>query len=277
MGQIVTSSGYALSLASPTDAALPVTLWRNDALAYAADGAATGFPASSLGTVSTLWAEGWRGANADPQSIVVTLDPTVVADGIGLARSNFASDGTTLSIDAVEAGGDPEEPTDWVEIVADHVPAADGIVLHRLTPGYFEALRLNITPVSLVPQLAVLRVGKLLVMERGIQPSAPLNWGRSENVVGSVSQGNDLLGVTVTDVAYRTSVPFSVLSGAWIRSSGFLDFAASARKVPFFFAGRPEAYPGEVCYARAGNNLIPDPNHLADYSSLSIDLEGIVA
>lgn len=277
MAGIVVPSAYALTLAAAQAADLPVILWQTIAAAadYSADEEATGYPATNLANPSTI--EGWRGTSTDPQTITVALDGSIEIEGIGIERHNFGSGLVTVEIEGLAPEGDPEEPTHWSVIVAEHIPAGDGTVIYVFDPGHYDAIRLNLTPSATIPRLAVLWVGPVLRMERGVQPHTPIGWGIRRTVQTGRSQSGDFLGRVITDATRQASAQFSYLTPEWLRESDWLAFASAAATSPFFFAWAPETYPTEVGFCWALNDIVASVNHLAGYAEATIEMEGVLA
>ncbi|RUT32647.1 hypothetical protein EMQ25_05740 [Arsenicitalea aurantiaca] len=271
---IIVANAYALSLAEEERGTFPVLLWENLVQGYAASAEAAGYPASNLGTSSTI--EGWRGTGSGPHSLTMTLDPSRMVDGLGLERHNLGSDGMTLSLWGLAPDGDAEVSGDWSEIIPEIIVADDGTLMMRFAPESYAALRLDIVPVMATPRVALLSVGKLLVMERGNQAHTPIPWGITRDVQTARSQAGDFLARTITGSTRRGSISFIKLSGGWIRSSGFLRFAAAAAGLPFFLSWNPEEYPGEVAFVWALNDIIPETSDLVGSVDVTIELEGVV-
>jgi hypothetical protein len=190
-------------------------------------------------------------------------------DYAGIARHNLGSTGATVSLEVLSPGD-----SDYTEVISGFIPADNAPILMRFTPQYCDYVRIKISPGSAKPEMAVVYVGALLVMQRGIQEGhTPLPLARQDDVVRGTAQNGDFLGSIVLRESLQSSVNFQYLDSDWIREN-MLDFFDAARTTPFFFAWQPEAYPTEVGYAWTTND--PRPSEVVmDYAHLSLDLRAI--
>lgn len=254
---IVLSSALVLSAPTdPTGPNAPVIGWRNIVAAggIEADSEAAGYPVTNLANPSTAPQASWRSASTAEQFVTVATPGGDAIDYVGIARHNFGSAGINISIEAA----DPDNPGDWIEIFAAVVLAGDGPAVLRFEPTYATAIRLRLIPPGAVPpRAAVLYVGQLLRLPRGLQSGlVPLAFAASDEVVSGQAESGDFLGRIVTNQSLKSAVSVRYLPYDWFRAN-MGPFARAARTIPFFFAWAPADYPDDAGYAWLDGDLRP--------------------
>lgn len=267
---IVISQAFALTLSESFAANLPVIGWDNLVTIsnVEADGEASGFPATNLANPSTIL--GWRGANTSTQYLTVETGRASPIDYLAIARHNFGTGLVTVSIEGLS----PDDGATWEELVEEVILPSDAPVLFRFEPTILAEIRVKLQPASVVPQAAVLYVGKLLVMQRGVQVHTPITMGRRRQVETGRSQSGDFLGRIITTASLATTADIQYLTPEWYRAN--MDaFADASAGVPFFFAWDPEDHPDEVGFAWLVNDLVPQTSHLVGYINVTLDMEAL--
>lgn len=206
------------------------------------DTVAEGFPVTNVANVST--AEKWRAATDQTQGIIVHEGGSQECDYLALARHNLGSSGTTLKVQT-----SPDAVT-WTDASEEIAPATDYAIMYRFEATTANYWRVLLTPpVDGIPEISILFLGKLLVLQRRIYVGhTPLTLGRSQNVTVGRSDNGQFLGLYLRSQTLETSVALKNLTPDWYRTL-FDPFAASMASRPFFFAWRPDTYPEEVGYA----------------------------
>lgn len=149
--------------------------------------------------------------------------------------------------------------------------ADDTPILMRFDPFAWDRLRVVLTPGSAPARVAVAQVGKLLIAPRGTSVDhTPINLARRTEVVTGRSEAGNFLGRIITRETLASSFSINNLEQAWYRAN-FDPFLKAARAQPFFFAWRPEDYPGDVGYCWLTND--PQPPVAFDTDRMSIDLQ----
>ena len=272
MPGIISSGAFALSLAGRREGWRPVIGWQSVVTAanVSADEEAAGYPASNLGNSSTV--EGWRGTSTGDQYLTSLFDPAEI-DYAGFARHNLGSGLCPFTVEGLLPGGDPEEPTDWVELVEQYQPADDGPVLARFLPITLIGLRLKLDPSSTIPRVAVLKAGALIVLQ-GLPPGhQPIPFARSQNMASHRGQGGDYLGSVVTSASLSSSIAQRNLDPAWYRAQ--LEPFRRAQPEPFFFAWAPQHHPAEVGYCWVTNDPVPSVNQTTGLIDIEFGIGGI--
>ena len=236
-----------------------------------ADEEATGFPATNLANPST--ALHWKAETTSEQYITITLAGSE-ANYVGIARHNLSSSETTISVEV----SDGDSPANWTEIADEYMPGADSPIVIPFDTETPPAIRIRLQPGNAAPQIAVVYVGNLLRLPRGVQPGIiPPPWAASDTAVTAISESGDYLGAVTIRRALSFSVAVQYLKYDWWNANmpGFIEHARSRR--PFFFAWLPGSYPDEVGYAWTQSDIRPDAQLLREgaFVNFSMDLRAV--
>lgn len=233
----------------------------------AATSQAAGYPASNLANPST--ALFWKATSTATQYLTVDLTGEDVVDYVGIARHNLGSGGTAISVEV----DDPANPGSWLEVAASLLLPDDGPALIRFDPVSPLQLRVKLAPNAVAPSIAVLYVGAVLVLQRGLQPGhVPLPFAASDEIVTGLAESGDFLGRIVTKTALATSVSIVALDYDWFHQH-MAAFVRVARTTPFFFAWMPESFPHEVGYAWLNNDARPEIQAVQNGFVVSLNLD----
>lgn len=219
----------------------------------------------------------WRGTISSPNSdeyITIITDTNELLDYVAIARHNFNTALIPVSIEGqqVQAGA-------WSEIVADMILPNDGPAIFRFSEQALYAVRIRMQPsmvaVPLAPEIAVVYVGKLLVLQRRIYVGhTPITMGRQTKVLNGRSESGNFLGRIVLNESRATQVNMSNLIPSWYRAN--MDpFVEDSVERPFFFAWRPFDYPYEVGYAWMTEDPKPSNQLSNGMMQVSLSLMGI--
>jgi hypothetical protein len=227
------------------------------------------FPASNLANPAThlVWLASPDSPAAD-EYLTVTTSYADDLDYVGIARHNLGSANIPVSIEGF-AGS-------WEEIVEETILPDDGPALFRFDPAVYSQVRVRLQPGDAAATIAVLYVGKLLVMERRIYVGhTPLDHARKTRVVNARSESGNYLGSIVLSQFAESSAAFQLINPAWYRAN--LDpFLTQGKGTTFFFAWRPTSYPHEVGYAWLTNDPMPKPVTPSHLIEVELQMGGIV-
>lgn len=255
----------------------PVFGWNNLLTASGVEATSedTDFPAANLANPST--ALRWQAdAAASPSPLESDQYLTVDTSGFGdidyvaIAVHNLGSGQNVVSVEA-DSNGSPS----WEELIEERLLANDDPVLFRFTPESYQAIRLRIQPSQAseptVPFIAVMHVGKLLVMPRGThQDHTPINLNIQSNVMTGKSETGNYLGRVVLSEQRSTQIAFQRLNSTWYRTY-MQPFVAAAKASPFFFAWKPQEFRDDVGYCWLTND--PQPSHHFDTGTMALALQ----
>lgn len=219
----------------------------------------------------------WRGTISSPNSdeyITIITDTNELLDYVAIARHNLNTALIPVSIEGqqVQAGV-------WSEIVADVILPNDGPAIFRFSEQALYAVRIRMQPsmvaVPLAPEIGVVYVGKLLVLQRRIYVGhTPITMGRQTKVLNGRSESGNFLGRIVLNESRATQVTLSNLIPSWYRE--YMDpFVEDSVERPFFFAWRPLDYPYEVGYAWMTEDPKPSNQLSNGMMQVSFSLMGI--
>lgn len=209
------------------------------AASLSATSAEDGFPVTNLGNPATFLL--WRAADATTQDIVVTLGTSRTIDYLGIARHNLGTVGADYTLQSSPDG------MAWTTVVTAN-PSDDRVIFHTFDPVAESNYRLRIESSVSAPQLAVLYLGELLVMERRLYVGhTPVPFGLRRVVSTGRSESGQFLGRTRRRQTVNFDISMPNLTPEWVRDE-LEPFIDVSDVTPFFWAWRPEAYPAEVAY-----------------------------
>lgn len=246
----------------------PAFLWNNVLTigGIEADSEEVSFPASNLANPQTTSI--WKAATTAEQYLTFTLSGEGLVDSVGIARHNFGSAQIAVTIEGITA----DLGADW-EVLAELVPGDDSPILAIFAAGFYVGLRLKLEPEDIAPQAAVVYVGRLLRMPRGIPPGhVPLFDARDVSMLTGVAENGDMLGDVITSEHLGSSVDFRLLNGDWYRAN--MRPFVEARE-PFFFAWAPALYPHECSFAKFDGNPKPTISQVTGEMDISLQIIGL--
>jgi len=266
---IILSQSLVVSPASIFDARRPVIAWQNLAVASAitVDSEEAAHPGVHLANPVTT--EYWRSGTTIEQLITVELTGTDPIDSLAVARHNFASGEIVGSVEGLSG----DDGAVWEELVEPTSFGDDRPVLFRFPPSLLIGIRLRLVPTAVAPQAAVLYVGKLLVLEQGVQVGhVPIPYARERNIIVGRSEAGEFLGQIQSGGSRRTKADIKNLTPEFCRlvMDPFLK-----EMPPFFWAWAPEKYPDEVGFAWCTNDPKPVPSQLAGYSDVTLEMDAL--
>lgn len=242
----------------------PMIGWHNIVTAgnIVADTTASGYPASNMATPVTH--REWRAANTTLQYLTITSDGLTPLDYVGIAGHNLGSAGIAPEIEGFISGV-------WTSLAGPVIPADDQALLFRFPLQAMTAIRIKLPAGTAAARIAVVHVGKLLIMQRRIYAGhTPLAHARKSEFAGGVSEAGKFIGLVQLRAWRSSTASFRQLTPDWVRTN-LIPFASKGRGTPFFFAWRPYSYPFEVGYAWLTDDPMPTPSS-SDGNLTAVDL-----
>lgn len=263
---IVISSSLVLSESGLT-ADHPIIGYRNIVTTsnIAATNSNASYPVTNLANPAThlRWQAAANSPPTTPMYLTITTGSADPIDYLAIAKHNLG----TAEITAVVQGDDGGGYDDLTDPV---IPGDDSPLLFRWTAASYTAIRLKLTVGSVVPQIAVLYCGKLLVLPRKIwQGHTPITYGRRQKVISGKSESGNFLGRIITGEWRETSQTIQLVNPADYRED-IDDFFESGKDTPFFWGWRPQTYPTEVGYAWLTND--PQPKNASQHGLTEFEL-----
>lgn len=245
----------------------PIILWNSlvTAEGITASSEHEDYPAVNLATDSMI--ESWRAADTATVTIDVEIGGAEI-DAIGIARHNLGSSHASILVEA-RVGDDPA----WIELTPQQMLADDAPALFRFPETIVTTLRVTVEGGDVPASIAVLYVGKLLVMPRGITAGhVPLDQAQQTQVVNGRSEAGHYLGRIITGQSSSTSAQFTTLPIAWYyeHMAPFVDRGTAG---PFFFAWLPWSRPNDVGFTWLNSD--PRPSMGSLFFDISLDIGGI--
>lgn len=239
---VVISKNVVMSQLVNGGAGKPVIGWHNlvTRTNITADHADQYFPVVNLSNPST--ASQWRSTSLVAQSIRVAITSTEPIDYVGIARHNLGTDGALIVVEAKTV----DAPSVWTVVFDGAVLPNDGPAILRFDPVVVTEVSINITPVATPPRIGVLYVGRLTVMQEGMQQDvAPIPYAFNDDIVTGQAESGDYLGRIVTRQSRYVEYTFLYVQYDWFKRE-LGKFMEKQRTTPFFFAWLPREYPDEV-------------------------------
>jgi Concanavalin A-like lectin/glucanases superfamily len=165
----------------------------------------------------------------------------------------------------------------WTTLTDEVVLSDDSPLILQFTPAIYSQVRLWMQLGSAAPQAAVVYVGKLLIMERGIKietDHVPINYGRIAKVVNGFSESGNFLGRVVTQQHRESKAEYAHITPTWYRST--LDpFIIASKTEPFFYAWNPDEYPLETGFCWMTNDPVPATNPVTRRVAIEFEMRGV--
>jgi hypothetical protein len=240
---------------------------------------ADGFPVTNLINPST--AMRWKGSeDISPfpatEYITALFDVAQDLDYLAVAIHNLGTWQNTVSVEYLDTTVSPET---WTELVEERILANDDPALFRFTPQTISGIRLKIQGSPLTdpnaPMIAVMHVGKLLVMPRGTSGDhIPINLGIQTNLMTGRSETGNFIGRVVLSEQRTTSIPFQRLDATWYRTY-MQPFIIAAKQDPFFFAWKPQEFPNDIGFCWLTNDVQPSRHFDTGTMAVTLQMNGV--
>lgn len=269
---VVLSPGLVTNPVAGESRVNPYVGWHNHVVLtnVIADSEAFGYPATNLANPSTV--NSWLSESLSEQLVTVD-DIDGQTDYVGIARHNLGSgDIAILAVEAITA----DLGADWEVVHPGFVPGDDAPILLRFPAGFYTGVRLRLAPDAVAPTIAVLFVGKLVVIPTGISPGyTPIVDGEDVDIVGGRAEAGDFLGEIVVGAELSTSTPLTLLPREWYDDE-FRPFIKAANNgAPFFFAWSPVLRPEQVGYCWFDQSARPVISQTDGSYDISLSMKGV--
>lgn len=268
----------ATSLVLATDVVgLPVFGIENLTTAIAATTEDVDFPASNLLNPAThlKWVSG---VNTGDEYITVNVSVLNLTDYFAIAKHNFGTAECTVSLEVTADPDSPYNSPGFTEIIPPTFITSDAPIIFQFTPQFLGTIRLRIQGGGdTYKEAAVVYVGKLLTMERGIKVDVdhtPINFGRKNDILNGMSESGNFLGRIIRNQMHETKAEFSHVTNDWYRAY-FDAFVIDARGNPFFFAWAPAEYVNDVGYCWLTKDVMPEMNPVTRRFDFRLEMRGV--
>lgn len=210
----------------------------------------------------------WRGESTSGQSVTISLEVAESVNYFAIAKHNLGSTGATVSFQY----SDDNATWTTVEIIE---PSSDYALIVEFESVSARFYRLNITPGSAPPAIAVLYVGEILALQRRIYVGhTPFTYARNTTISSGRSENGQFLGRVIRREFRQSNVDLQNITPGWYRSH-MEPFIESARARPFFWAWRPSQYPAEVGYAWLTNDVQVSNARANGMMQFSLSMQGV--
>lgn len=265
---IVISSSLVLEATGTLGANNPVIGYENltRITNVTATSANSSYPVTNVANPATNLV--WLSASTSTQYVTITHNRVDPIDYVAIAEHNLGSTGATISVETLNAGV-------WTEVVSPAILPEDRPAIFRFSPLSCVGVRLKIVPNGAYPTIAVVHVGKLLVLPRPIYVGhTPITFGRETQTTNARSESGKFLGRIVLRKAKSTSVALTQLPRSWYRAN-MEPFAKASEENTFFFAWRPSEFPYETGYTWLTQDPRPVNSTPEGFVDVELSLGGI--
>lgn len=211
----------------------------------------------------------WWSNSLDEQFLNITPGLNAGVDYIAFANHNFGSGGIAYQVQA------SNDNVTWDDIGDELIPENDTPHMQIFPLSVYLFWRVRLAPTTAVPRIAVMYLGKVLVLQRRIYVGhIPITMGDNTTVSNNRSEKGQFLGRVVRREYAETSIDLKNLTADWVRSY-LLDFIEQAKVLPFFWAWRPIDYPREVGYCWTTDDINPKNQRPNGMMQVQIKVQGI--
>jgi hypothetical protein len=251
----------------------PVIGWHNlvTAATIAASSADASYPATNVANPATY--REWRAAAAVQCYLTVTTDGLTPIDYLAIARHNLGSGQIPVSVETFNG-------TSWDEQTSPVYLPDDAPALFRWSSAarIQARLRMQASGASVIPRVAVMYCGKLIVVERKLYVGhTPLTLARRDEFSNGVSESGEFLGRIQLSATTASPAQFRLISRSWY-DEVMAPAIARYKGRPMFFGWRPASKPRQVGYAWLTNDPMPVAQGASDGNRDAFELQmgGIV-
>jgi hypothetical protein len=192
------------------------------------------YTGSTSNTIKVLRAD----ANKSSGWCTITLPQAEAGDCFCIAGHNVGSRGGQFTFEH-----DSDENGSYTQI-GSATPTDDGPVMF-IHEGITSSRWRLVVRYCGGPRIAVIRVGKLLQMERPFYGGfSPVHMARKTRLAGTMSEGGRWLGRTVVSYGLNASYNWTNLTDTWVRANldGKTGLIQSIEEEPFFIAWRSSEF-----------------------------------
>lgn len=205
-----------------------------------------------------------------PATFTVDAGVAKDVDSVGIAAHSFADDNVTITIEYSTDG------IAWSGVSTGAFGAQDGTPVLALFDKVFARYWRITFAGSTAPQIGVIYIGQALQMERPFYGGhTPITLARMTDYIGNMSEGGQILGISVIRKGTKTKYDWQHLTAAWVRET-FDPFIVSCRNgVPFFLAWNALQFPREVGYLIVGEDIQPSNMGIRDLMQVGFTAQGL--
>lgn len=266
---IVISSSVVLSSVDQIDGRNPRICYHNLVTAQnlLASASALDEPVVNVANPTTYLA--WRGTNTAQHWIEMALGNADEVNYFAIARHNFGTIGATVQFQY------SNDNSNWTDATLPYIPNTDHVIIQEFDTVFARFFRLLITPGSAAPSVAVLYIGRSLVLQRRIYVGhTPFTMDRKTTISNGRGETGHFLGRVLRRRFYENGVSLQNLTPLWYRQN-FEPFAEAAETLPFFWAWRPSQYPNECGYAWLTADVNASNQRANGMMQVSFNMQGI--
>ena len=229
-----------------------------------ASSTATGFFANA--PLNTLTYEKWKPAGATG-TWEYNHGSTLSCNYCCIGGHTLGTSGSTISLEYWNG-------SIWVSFLSPIAITDNSDIFAIFAPGSSQRWRVNISAGTSAPEIAVIKFGTALQMERPIYGGhTPIMLARQTVMKMNESETGEYLGMSKWRTYLQSSFTWQNLTAAWVRSN-WQTMQRAVETEPFFIAWRPASF-GEVAYGRAMGVPIPTNSGTRDLMSVELQMRAL--
>jgi hypothetical protein len=237
--------------------------WRSGGTAVAST-TASGFFANA--PLNTLTYEKWKPTSATG-SWEYNHGSAFECDYCCIGGHTLGTAGSTIAVQYWNGSA-------WVAVTPSTAVADDSAIFAIFAPITAQRWRVNISAGTSAPEVAVIKFGKALQMERPLYGGhSPIMLARQTVMKMNESETGEYLGMSKWRTYLQSSFAWQNLTAAWVRAN-WQTMQRAVETEPFFIAWRPSSF-GEVAYGRAMGVPIPSNSGTRDLMSVELQMRAL--
>lgn len=236
-----------------------------------------GFPASALGNPLTYdrFRAPVTGDSEGKVYLFIDAGSAVSVDYFGIAAHNLGTIAATVTLYGANEAGLATTLTQFG--TASPTDDAPLLVLETALVRRYWVLCIDPGAVTATEEvdMGVLFIGARMTFERCVRGKyRPLPYSRVTEFNVNRSMNGQFVGRTIQRKGFKSSVSFDLMSAAWVRST-FQLFVKAARTSAYFFAWKPDTYPGEVAFVDTADDIAVEYTGDRDRMSAAWEMQGL--
>lgn len=195
----------------------------------------------------------WKSDSLAEQRFYLINTDNASVDYIAIAKHNFGTGGIEWILQGSNES-DSDGPI-WEDINESAIPVNDNAIMVYFDTTSYDQYSILMTPVATLPQMAHVKLGEILVMERCIKaPHKSITLSRVSKVISNTSENGAFLGRILVNQYLETDYDFRNITPIFYRDH-VDEFSIHAVTGAFFIAWKPLAYPNEIAYGWAKSDI----------------------
>jgi hypothetical protein len=238
--------------------------WRSGGTAVAST-TATGYFANA--PLNTLTYEKWKPTGATG-TWEYNHGSSVSCNYCCIGGHTLGTSGSTIQIEYWNGSA-------WVAVSPSTAVTDNSAIMAIFIAVSAQRWRVNITAGTSAPEIAVIKFGTALQLERPIFGGhAPILFARQTVMKMNESETGEYLGRSKWRTYLETTYSWQNLTASWV-GTNWPSLQRAVETEPFFIAWRPSGYPDQVAFGRAMGVPIPSNSGTRDLMAVELQMRAL--